>query len=70
MNTAPIHGSDPHDPHWLLGLAQMRAQQILRLLQLYDDGEAGTDSVLEAIREQAQAILDQTDPTPTEDDAA
>jgi hypothetical protein len=67
MNTAPIHGSDPH---WLLGLAQVRAQQIIRWLNLYEDGELGADSMAEAIREEAQAILDQTDPTPTEDDAA
>lgn len=53
--TAPVHGSDPH---WRLGLAQVRAQQIVRLVQLYEDGEIGADGMAEAIREEAQAILE------------
>jgi hypothetical protein len=58
--------TDPdRDPDWLLGLAQVRAQAIIRLVQLCEDGEAGYDGTLEAIREQAQAILDGDEPNAT-----
>ncbi len=65
MNTAPVHDSDPH---WLLGLAQLRAYLIIRLIRRYEDGEIGISRVLDAIADEAQAILDQS-PTPAKDDA-
>jgi hypothetical protein len=56
------------DAHWRAGLAQVRADQILRLIKLYEDGEIGISGALDAIEEHAQAILDQT-PTATEGNA-
>ena len=49
-----VHGSDAD---WLLGLAQARAQEILHLVQLYEDGHAGRDGTLYYIRAAAQAIV-------------
>ena len=43
--------------HHDLAAAMVHGQQILRLVQLYEDGEAGVDSTLEAIRAAAQAIV-------------
>jgi hypothetical protein len=63
--TAPV---DDSDPHWRLGLAQVRAEHILRLIRLYEDGEAGISRVLDGIADEAQAILDQS-PTLAKDDA-
>jgi hypothetical protein len=54
MNSAPARDDDPH---WLLGLAQVRAKHILKLVQLYEDGEIGADGMAEAVREEANAIL-------------
>ena len=50
------------DPDWLLGLAQVRAQQILKLLDLYNEQEIGIESALWGIRQEAQAILDGNEP--------
>ena len=49
-----VHGSDAD---WLLGQAAFHAQQILRLVQLYEDGEIGIDGAVEAIRVEAEMIL-------------
>lgn len=46
------------DAHWRAGLAQIRADQILRLIRLYEDGEIGISHLLDAIVDEAQAILD------------
>ena len=43
--------------HHDLAAAMVHGQQILRLVQLYEDGEAGVDSTLEAVRVAAQAIV-------------
>jgi hypothetical protein len=56
--------SDTVTAAWLLGLAQLRASQIIRLLQLYEDGEIGRDGMIEAIRHEAQAILANEEVTP------
>jgi hypothetical protein len=58
------------DAHWRAGLAQIRAKNILHLIRLFEDGDIGISRALDAIADEAQAILDQTDPTPTEGDAA
>lgn len=46
------------DNDWLLGLAKLRAQQILNLIGLYQDGGRSILIVLKAIKQEAQAILD------------
>ena len=56
------------DAHWRAGVAQIRAKQILRLIRLFEDGDIGISRALDAIADEAQAILDQT-PTATEGDA-
>jgi hypothetical protein len=56
------------DAHWRAGLAQIRAKNILHLIRLFEDGDIGISGALDAIADEAQAILDQT-PAATEDDA-
>jgi hypothetical protein len=60
----PLHPRR-RDPDWLLGLAQVRAKQILALIRLHADRQLSVEVVLKAIGNEAQAILDDRE-TPSE----
>jgi len=42
----------------MLGFAKIRAAHILKLIQLFEDGEIGRDGMLESIRHEATAITE------------
>ncbi len=50
------------DPNWLLGLAALRAQQIVELVEMFTSGKIDPHTMVRHVLAEARAILNNAEP--------